>query len=66
MKPYDIRELYTEMSLKIGDFDEVKDHDHTMTMSFVGTVAYMAPEVLATKRFSKGSDVWRQVLSNQL
>ena len=47
------------MSLKIGDFDEVKDHDHTTTMSLAGTVAYMAPEVIVEQRFSKGSDVWR-------
>ena len=59
MKPYDIRKPYSKMSLKIGDFDEVKDHDHTMTMSLVGTVAYMAPEVIVKQRFSKGSDVWR-------
>ena len=47
------------MMLKITDFDEVKEHDHTTTMSLVGTAAYMAPEVLATQRFSKASDVWR-------
>ena len=59
MEPFDIREPHTKMTLKIADFDEVKDHNHTTTMSFVGTVAYMAPEVIVSQRFSKGSDVWR-------
>jgi len=59
MEPFDILKPRKRMTLKIADFDEVKDHDHTMTMSFVGTVAYMAPEVMVTQRFSKGSDVWR-------
>jgi len=59
MEPFDIRKPRIKMTLKIADFDEVKDHDHTTTMSFVGTVAYMAPEVIVEQRFSKGSDVWR-------
>ena len=59
MKPFDICKPHTKMTLKIADFDEVKDHDHTMTMSVVGTVAYMAPEVITEQMFSKGSDVWR-------
>ena len=59
MEPFDIRKPRIKMTLKIADFDEVRDHDHTVTMSLVGTVAYMAPEVLTEQRFSKGSDVWR-------
>ena len=64
MESFDIRKPRTEMTLKIADFDELKDHDHTVTMSLVGTYAYMAPEVIVKQRFSKGSDVWRSVLSS--
>ena len=59
MEPFDVRKPRIKITLKIADFDEVKDHDHTMTMSLVGTVAYMAPEVITEERFSKRSDVWR-------
>ena len=59
MEPFDIRKPHTKMTLKIADFDEVKGHDHTTTMSFAGTVAYMAPEVIKEQRFLKDSDVWR-------
>ena len=59
MEPFDICKHRTKMTLKIADFDEVRDYDHTMTMTLVGTVAYMAPEVVTEQRFSKGSDVWR-------
>lgn len=59
MKPFDIHDTHLMMTLKIADFDEVKDHDHTTTMSFVGTCAFMAPEVLRNQLFSKTSDVWR-------
>jgi len=59
MEPFNIRKPRIKMTLKIADFDEVKDHDHTVTMSLVGTVAYMAPEVITEQKFSKGSDVWR-------
>ena len=55
MEPFDIRKPHTKMTLKIA----VEVHDHTGTRSFVGTVAYMAPEVIEEQRFSKASDVWR-------
>lgn len=58
MEPFDARNPYP-MALKIADIDEVKKHDHTTSMSFVGTVAYMAPEVSTNQQFSKASDVWR-------
>lgn len=48
-------------TLKITDFDEVREHDHTTVMSGVGTYAYMAPEVIKDSTFSKTSDVWRWV-----
>ena len=59
MEPFNIRKPRIKMTLKIADFDEIKDHDHATAMSFVRTVAYMAPEVIVEERFSKGSDVWR-------
>lgn len=47
-----------QMILKITDFDDVKEHTHTTTMSVRGTCAYMAPEVLEKQWVSKASDVW--------
>lgn len=49
-------------TLKITDFDQIKEYDHTTTMSGAGTYAWMAPEVFTKRHFSKASDVWRQVL----
>lgn len=48
-----------EKTLKITDFEQVRESDRTTTMSRVGTYAWMAPEVIITERFSKASDVWR-------
>ena len=59
MEPFDVRDPHMTITLKITDFDAVKERDHTTTLSFVGTCAYMAPEVLVDQRFSKASDVWR-------
>ena len=64
MEPFDTGNPHVMMILKITDFDEIKIHDHTTTMSFVGTCAYMAPEVLRAQRFSKASDIWRLVKSD--
>lgn len=48
-------------TLKITDFDQIREKDGTMTMSTAGTPAWTAPEVFNEERFSKASDVWRQV-----
>jgi len=48
-------------TLKIIDFDQMRDFDHTIAMSVVGAFAWMAPEVLASAYFSKASDAWRWV-----
>lgn len=62
MESFEPFHCHKSMPLKIADFDDLKEHDHTATMSGLrGTWPYMAPEVLADERFSKGSDVWRQV-----
>ena len=59
MEPFEGCIPHKKITLKIASFDEIKEYDQTMTMSFVGTCAYMAPEVLVSQRFSKASDVWR-------
>lgn len=59
MELFDYVHPHKEMTLKITDYDDAREHKHTTTMSFRGTVAYMAPEVLRTERFSKASDIWR-------
>ena len=46
-------------TLKIIDFDQMRDCDHTTSMSLTGTAAWMAPEVLESQQFSTASDVWR-------
>ena len=46
-------------TLKITDFDHVRKHECTKTMSEFGTYAWMALEVIDTGRFSKKSDVYR-------
>jgi len=58
-EPFDPVHPHKRMILKITDFDDVKEHKQTATMSFRGTVAFGAPEVLTAHRFSKASDVWR-------
>ena len=59
MHPFDSVHPDKEMTLKITDFDDAIEQNRTTTMSLRGTVAYTAPEVLKTERFSKASDVWR-------
>eukprot|EP00051_Salpingoeca_urceolata_P000809 m.36260 g.36260 ORF g.36260 m.36260 type:complete len:926 (-) comp11002_c0_seq1:25-2802(-) len=44
--------------LKITDFGLARRHSETTHMSTAGTFAWMAPEVIRTSSFSKGSDVW--------
>lgn len=62
-EPFNYHNPCITTTLKITDFDEVKVHEDTTTLSLVGTCAYMAPEVLLRQRFSKASDVWRLVKS---
>lgn len=59
MESFDINNAHKPVVLKICDFDDISQHEITVTMSWTGTAAYMAPEVLTEQRFSKSSDVWR-------
>ncbi|XP_067124061.1 mitogen-activated protein kinase kinase kinase 11-like isoform X2 [Centruroides vittatus] len=45
-------------TLKITDFGLAREVYKTTRMSAAGTYAWMAPEVIKTSTFSKGSDVW--------
>lgn len=45
--------------LKITDFDHVRKHECTKTMSKFGTYSWMSFEVIETEKFSKKSDVYR-------
>lgn len=47
-------------TLKISYFEIIREHNITKPMSNAGTFA--APEVLTELKFSKASDVWRQVV----
>nr|XP_033809399.1 mitogen-activated protein kinase kinase kinase 9 isoform X2 [Geotrypetes seraphini] len=44
--------------LKITDFGLAREWHRTTKMSAAGTYAWMAPEVIRSSVFSKGSDVW--------
>uniref|UniRef100_A0A3P8VFW6 mitogen-activated protein kinase kinase kinase n=1 Tax=Cynoglossus semilaevis TaxID=244447 RepID=A0A3P8VFW6_CYNSE len=46
-------------TLKITDFGLAREWHRTTKMSAAGTYAWMAPEVIRSSMFSKGSDVWR-------
>lgn len=46
-------------TLKITDFGLAREWHKTTKMSTAGTYAWMAPEVIRSSTFSKGSDVWR-------
>ncbi|XP_031440521.1 mitogen-activated protein kinase kinase kinase 11 [Clupea harengus] len=45
-------------TLKITDFGLAREWYKTTKMSTAGTYAWMAPEVIKSSTFSKGSDVW--------
>ncbi|XP_069771639.1 LOW QUALITY PROTEIN: mitogen-activated protein kinase kinase kinase 9 [Narcine bancroftii] len=45
-------------TLKITDFGLAREWHKTTKMSAAGTYAWMAPEVIRSSMFSKGSDVW--------
>lgn len=46
-------------TLKITDFGLAREWHRTTKMSAAGTYAWMAPEVIRSSTFSKGSDIWR-------
>ena len=45
--------------MKITDFGLAREWHRTTKMSAAGTYSWMAPEVIKSSLFSKGSDVWR-------
>ncbi|XP_077470137.1 mitogen-activated protein kinase kinase kinase 21 isoform X1 [Stigmatopora argus] len=45
-------------TLKITDFGLAREWHKTTKMSAAGTYSWMAPEVIKSSTFSKGSDVW--------
>ncbi|KAJ7342260.1 hypothetical protein JRQ81_009971 [Phrynocephalus forsythii] len=45
-------------TLKITDFGLAREWNRTTKMSAAGTYAWMAPEVIKSSMFSKGSDIW--------
>ncbi|XDC87956.1 hypothetical protein R6Z07F_019129 [Ovis aries] len=45
-------------TLKITDFGLAREWHRTTRMSAAGTYAWMAPEVIKSSLFSKGSDIW--------
>lgn len=46
-------------TLKITDFGLAREWHRTTKMSAAGTYAWMAPEVIRSSTFSRGSDIWR-------
>ncbi|XP_068947839.1 mitogen-activated protein kinase kinase kinase 9 [Petaurus breviceps papuanus] len=48
----------SDKTLKITDFGLAREWHKTTKMSAAGTYAWMAPEVIRSSMFSKGSDVW--------
>ncbi|XP_077401317.1 mitogen-activated protein kinase kinase kinase 11 [Vanacampus margaritifer] len=51
-------ECMEALTLKITDFGLAREWHKTTKMSTAGTYAWMAPEVIKSSTFSKGSDVW--------
>ena len=45
--------------IKITDFGLAREINQTTKISAAGTYAWMAPEVIKTSTYSKGSDIWR-------
>ncbi|XP_077178756.1 mitogen-activated protein kinase kinase kinase 9 isoform X3 [Paroedura picta] len=50
--------VLSNKNLKITDFGLAREWHKTTKMSAAGTYAWMAPEVIRSSMFSKGSDVW--------
>ncbi|CAF91481.1 unnamed protein product [Tetraodon nigroviridis] len=59
-------ECMEDLTLKITDFGLAREWHKTTKMSTAGTYAWMAPEVIKSSTFSKGSDVWRPFLGEGL
>ncbi|KAF6073521.1 mitogen-activated protein kinase kinase kinase 21 [Phyllostomus discolor] len=49
---------FCSKTLKITDFGLAREWHRTTKMSAAGTYAWMAPEVIKSSLFSKGSDIW--------
>ncbi|XP_036992638.2 mitogen-activated protein kinase kinase kinase 21 [Artibeus jamaicensis] len=49
---------FCRKTLKITDFGLAREWHRTTKMSAAGTYAWMAPEVIKSSLFSKGSDIW--------
>uniref|UniRef100_A0A8D1LR13 Mitogen-activated protein kinase kinase kinase n=1 Tax=Sus scrofa TaxID=9823 RepID=A0A8D1LR13_PIG len=49
---------FCNKTLKITDFGLAREWHRTTRMSAAGTYAWMAPEVIKSSLFSKGSDIW--------
>ncbi|XP_025706678.1 mitogen-activated protein kinase kinase kinase 21 isoform X1 [Callorhinus ursinus] len=49
---------FCNKTLKITDFGLAREWHRTTKMSAAGTYAWMAPEVIKSSLFSKGSDIW--------
>jgi serine/threonine protein kinase len=45
-------------TLKICDFGTAREYNHTTLMTFTGTFAWMAPEVLRSEKVSEKCDVY--------
>ncbi len=58
LKPLNVFVTDNEKTLKIGDFGLVKKLEKAFTSTVVGTLKYIAPEVLTTKKYQFSADVW--------
>uniref|UniRef100_A0A3P9QEB2 Mitogen-activated protein kinase kinase kinase 11 n=1 Tax=Poecilia reticulata TaxID=8081 RepID=A0A3P9QEB2_POERE len=58
LKSNNKNECMEGLTLKITDFGLAREWHKTTKMSTAGTYAWMAPEVIKSSTFSKGSDVW--------
>uniref|UniRef100_A0A3B3ZY87 mitogen-activated protein kinase kinase kinase n=1 Tax=Periophthalmus magnuspinnatus TaxID=409849 RepID=A0A3B3ZY87_9GOBI len=54
----DLKSSNSKKTLKITDFGLAREWHKTTKMSAAGTYSWMAPEVIKSSLFSKGSDVW--------